>query len=124
MICAGGWLTGFQRKGHMLKKIAGLVLLFATVVLAGCVSDEQHVAQMAHVDDATCRAKPNVSYDACRARLIKYRQIASQQNAAERERMGAALQNAGAALQSIDRHPSATTTNCRWFVNTWTCNTF
>jgi hypothetical protein len=112
-------------------------LIFITalaVSLAGCVTDEERVAQMAAADDAACRAVPADQYNACRAQRIQYRQLAAQQEAAESARLaelGQRLQHAGAALQSINppsptmmAQPSMGVTNCQNLGGTLHCQSF
>lgn len=67
-----------------------LMLLLACICLASCKS--QTVADLEATDAATCKSAPD--YEACRARLLVYRQ-----QEAARPSMGDALQRAGAALR-------------------------
>ena len=104
-----------------MLKVMGVVAL--VLVLAGCMSDEERMAQLAQADDASCRATPNVPYETCRNMQVQYRMMAAQQRELQLQRMGYALRGAGAALQAASPPPPRTT-NCHWLAGTWTCSTF
>jgi hypothetical protein len=97
----------FDSGGTMRLLLCVLILTAVT----GCVSEDSGVvaARMEAQDDASCRqlatGKGEAGYAQCRQNLMAYRQqaqIERAQSEERAERIGRALQNAGAALQSIN----------------------
>jgi hypothetical protein len=97
-----------------------LMVLLGALALGGCVTTEEHIAQIQQADNAACRAMPSIPFDACMQQRFQYRVLAEQQEAAERQRIGTALQNAGRAMQD---KPMQTTQCMPNGIGGMTCNT-
>jgi hypothetical protein len=112
-------------------KALGLVIVasIAGVVLAGCVSDEEAARQKFANIQRSCKTMGYSSGQEL-ANCEQSMAILTQQAAAERaeraERVGQALQNAGAALSAAAPPPPAPpmSMRCQTFGNQTTCNQF
>ncbi len=112
-----------------MKKL--ILVAVAGALLSGCQTAEEHARQVLGNIDRSCHENHDMGYqnhEACLNAMANLYAATQAQRQADAERVGTALQNAGAALQSINP-PQPTpappsTMQCQTFGDQTTCRQF
>ncbi len=83
-------------------RLALVVILASAAVLASCKTQEERLNELMEADAVACKAMSQIPYETCLQQRMQYRVLGAQMQATQGAGMGPAMQNAGAALQSIN----------------------